>query len=358
MDRMVREVRIGQRYIGPGHPCLIIAEAGVNHNGRLELADQLIRVAADAKADAIKFQTFRAESVASADAPKAEYQKRATDSSETQLEMLRRLELPATAYRSLKESAERAGLLFLSTPFDEESVELLNDLRIDAFKIPSGELTNHAFLRHVARKARPMIVSTGMATIGEVEAAVRVILETGNPDIILLHCVSNYPADPNSINLRAMATMAQAFGLPVGFSDHTLGIEIPLAAVALGACVLEKHFTLDRNLPGPDHQASLDPGTLAALVLAVRNVEAALGHGRKEPSLTESNIAAVARRSLVAWRDIPAGALLTNDFLTTRRPGTGLPPFIAPYLIGLRARHTIPAGTVISLEMFSSMQDE
>jgi sialic acid synthase SpsE len=239
----------------------------------------------------------------------------------------------------------------MSTPFDEESADFLADLGMAVFKIPSGEITNLPFLAHLARKDKPMIMSTGMAYLGEVEAAVRTIEESGNRKFVLLHCVSNYPADPAEVNLRAMRTMASAFGVPVGYSDHTLGIEISLAAVALGACVIEKHFTLDRKLPGPDHRISLEPNELAALVSGIRKVEAALGHGRKEPSPRERDVAAVARKSLVAALHVPLGSVLTEELVAIKRPGTGLPPSMLPQILGRKAKRDIPAGTLLGWEM-------
>lgn len=344
-----KTIAVGERVVGPSAPTFIIAEAGVNHNGRLETAFALVDAAAAAGADAVKFQTFHAESLVSPLAPKAAHQSRATGPG-PQLEMLKHLELPPTAFRELLAHSAKRGILFLSTPFDEGSADLLESLAVAAFKIPSGEITNLPFLEHIARKGKPMIVSTGMASLGEVEAAVRAIEAAGQREYILLHCVSTYPAAPSDVNLRAMETLATAFGAPVGYSDHTLGIEISLAAVALGACVLEKHFTLDRTLPGPDHRASLEPEELAALVKGIRNVEAALGHGRKEPVASEAETAAVARRSLVAADDIGPGTVLAEWHIAVRRPGTGLPPSMRKYLIGRRARVMIPAGTLLALE--------
>lgn len=329
----------------------IIAEAGVNHNGSLELARQLVDVAAAAGADAVKFQTFIAEKVISPAAPKADYQLQTTGADESQLEMIKRLELPFEAFRELFAYCRSKNILFLSTPFDEESADFLDELGVAAFKLPSGEITNLPFLAHVAHKGKPLIVSTGMSSLGEVEAAVRAMTAAGNRDLVLLHCVSNYPADPADANLRAMGTLEAAFGLPVGFSDHTLGIEVPLAAVALGACVIEKHFTLDHNLAGPDHRASLEPGELQAMVRGIRIVEAALGHGRKEPAPAEADTAAVARKSLVAACDIRAGTVLREEHLAVKRPGTGLPPALWSYIVGRTARVDIPAGTLVKLEM-------
>lgn len=341
------------REIGEGHPCFIIAEAGVNHNGRLELARQLVDMAAQAGADAIKFQTFKADRVASRDAPKANYQLETTDTAESQYEMLRRLELSAEAFVELGAYCAQKGILFMSTPFDEESADFLNGLNIELFKIPSGEITNLPFLVHVARLGKPMIVSTGMSYLGEVEMALHAIRMTGNRHVMLLHCVSNYPALPADANLRAMHTLAAAFGVPVGFSDHTLGIEVALAAVTLGAVVIEKHITLDRTLPGPDHQASLEPNDLLALVRGIRKVESSLGNGRKEPAPSEINTASVVRRSLCAACDIPAGTVLTEALIAAKRPGTGLPPQMLRCLLGRRARVFIAGGTLLTLEMLA-----
>lgn len=350
---MVIKMQIGERIVGKDQPCFIIAEAGVNHNGDLNLAHQLIDVATQAGADAIKFQTFKAENLTTLDAPKAAYQLEATSASESQYEMLRRLELDADAHRELIVHCRDKKILFLSTPFDEASVDLLETLGVSAYKTPSGEITNLPYLAQIASKNKPMIVSTGMAFLGEVETAVRTIENAGNPSPALLHCVSNYPADPSDINLRAMRTMAQAFNVPVGYSDHTLGIEVALAAVALGACIIEKHFTLDRNLPGPDHQASAVPAELAALVRGIRIVEASLGDGRKLPSLSEANTVAVARKSLIAACDISANVKLTEKMITIKRPGTGLPPAMREYLIGRVTRTSISAGALLNLDMFS-----
>jgi N,N'-diacetyllegionaminate synthase len=346
-------ISLDDRSIGAGQPCFIIAEAGVNHNGDPALAHRLIDVAVAAGADAVKFQTFKADRLVTRDALKAEYQLQQTDAAESQYEMLKRLELSAETYRELQMRCHEAGIRFMSTPFDEESADLLNDLGVTIFKTPSGEITNLPYLAHVARKGKPMIVSTGMATLGEVEAAVNVIRSTGNQNVILLQCVSNYPADPADVNLRAMQTMAWAFGVPIGFSDHTAGLEVALAAVALGACVIEKHFTLDRTLPGPDHAASLEPDQLTSLVRGIRIVEAALGHGRKELATSEVNTAAVARKSLIAARDLTAGTVLTDELIAVKRPGTGLPPMLRPYVIGRTLRVDVKAGTLIALEMLA-----
>lgn len=350
---MVKPVAIGGHVVGPGAPCLILAEAGVNHNGSVETACRLVEEAKRAGADAVKFQTFTADALVSPDAPKAEYQRRATGAGESQADMLRALELSEANHRAILACCRRWDILFLSTPFDAGSADLLDRLGVPAFKIGSGDLTNLPFLDYVARKRKPMLLSTGMADLAEVEAAVAAVRATGNADLVLLHCVSNYPAAPADVNLRAMHTMSAAFGAPVGYSDHTLGQEVALAAVALGATVLEKHFTLSRALPGPDHQASIEPDAFRHLVRSVRTVEDALGDGRKVPAASEGPTAAVARRSLVASADIPAGAVVTAELIAIKRPGTGLPPSMHDRVIGRTARVPIASGTLIRLEMLA-----
>jgi N-acetylneuraminate synthase len=347
----MKTVNLLGRKLGSGQPCFILAEAGVNHNGDIGLARKLVDAAVEARADAVKFQTFRADQIASNSAPKAKYQLESTDAEESQLEMLKRLELPDEAYRDLMDYCRQKGIAFLSTPFDESSADMLNEMGMGAFKLPSGEITNLPFVRHVAVKGKPIILSTGMAGIGEVETAVNAIEDAGNPDLILLHCVSNYPAAPGDVNLRAMHTLATAFNVPVGYSDHTQGIEIALAAVTLGACLIEKHFTLDRNLPGPDHQASLEPDELAKMIQGIRAIESALGDGRKQPTASEASTASVARRSLVAARDITAGTVLGDNMVTAMRPGTGLPPAMQKHVIGRTLRRNVSKGELLQLEM-------
>jgi N-acetylneuraminate synthase/N,N'-diacetyllegionaminate synthase len=342
------EVTIGGRAVGRGLPTFVIAEAGVNHNGDPGLARQLIEAARGAGADAVKFQTFAAERVASASAPKAAYQLETTDAEESQEAMLRRLELPPDSYPDLIRRCDEAGFVFLSTPFDEESADLLDELGVPAFKIGSGELTNSPLVEHVARKGKPLLLSTGMAFLEEVEEAVRVARSAGNEQLVVLHCVSSYPADPVDANLRAMGTLEEALGLPVGFSDHTQGIEAPLAAVALGACVVEKHFTLDSDMDGPDHKASLEPGALAALVRSIRTVEASLGDGVKRPVASEEENRNLVRRSLVAREDIAAGATLTAAMLTALRPGGGISPAERERVVGRTSRRAVREGEPIA----------
>lgn len=352
MDGVVAELNLAGRTIGPGSPCFIIAEAGVNHNGDPELAAQLIDAAAAAGADAVKFQTFSADRLAVTDAPKAEYQKASGDIGETQWQMLKRLELPEMAWAGLREYCTAQGVRFLSSPFDEESADFLATLGVDAIKIPSGELTNLAFLRHVASFGQPLIVSTGMADLAETDQAVDAIREAGNPPLALLHCVSAYPAPAEACNLRALETLRARFNIPIGWSDHTLGNEVALAAVALGACIVEKHFTLDCALPGPDHAASLDPRGFTELVTAIRKVESALGSAEKCPAPVERDTAAVARKSLVAACDLTAGETLSADAVATRRPGTGIAPSDRDSLVGRRLKTDVAAGTLLAPDMF------
>lgn len=330
---------------------LVIAEAGVNHNGSIDLARDLIEAAADAGADVVKFQTFVPEEVVSRFARKAEYQERTTGTAETQLEMLRRLSLPLEAYRALADHAGRRGIAFLSTPFDMPSLDLLTrDLGLDLLKLPSGEITNGPLLLAAARTGCRTILSTGMSTLDDVREALGVLAfgYVGQDDpspaafaaalaspagraavvakVSLLHCTTEYPAPFADTNLRAMDSLRDAFGLPVGLSDHTPGIAVPIAAVARGATIIEKHFTLDRDLPGPDHKASLTPAELAAMVTAIRQIEPAIGSGVKTPAPSEIKNMAIARKSLVARRPIKAGETFSADMLAAKRPGDGLSP--------------------------------
>jgi len=333
-----------------GRP-FIIAEAGVNHNGRLDLALRLVDAAARAGADAVKFQTFKADKLATSNAPKALYQKTGTPAAESQLAMLKRLELGAADHRRVFRRCAQKGILFMSTPFDEGSADFLDRLGMRIFKVPSGELTNPSLLAHVGRKGKPVILSTGMSTLKEVREAVAILRKSGNPPLTLLHCVSCYPTTPADVNLRAMATMARALRLPVGYSDHTSGIEIALAATALGAAVIEKHFTLDRRLPGPDHRMSLEPDELEEMVLSIRNVSAALGDGVKAPRPKEEETRRVARRSIVLARRARAGTKLTRAMVAFKRPGTGLPPGKLESLLGRRLRRDLEADVLLSPTM-------
>lgn len=332
-----------ERLVAGRPPCVVIAEAGVNHNGDRDMAHALVDAAKRAGADVVKFQTFDPDALASAGAPKAEYQRKTAGVGEGQLEMLRRLVLPPEAHRELKQHAEETGLEFLSSPFDEHSADLLDALGVKAFKIPSGEVTNHPFLVHLARKGRPLLLSTGMSDLNEVDHAVTAIRRTSSSPLVLLHCVSSYPAPVGSANLRAMHTLRERFNVPVGYSDHTLGPHVAIAAVALGASVLEKHLTLDRTLPGPDHAASLETEAFAAMVEGLRAVESALGDGVKVAQPCEHDVRLVARKSLHLARVVLAGKILEVADLRARRPGTGLPPSAFTRVVGRRARHDIEA---------------
>jgi N-acetylneuraminate synthase/N,N'-diacetyllegionaminate synthase len=320
---------------------MVIAEAGVNHNGDPEAALHLVDAAADSGADAVKFQAFKAERVAAPDAPKAAYQRETTSEGESQLDMLRRLELSVDALRAARDRCAERGILFLSSVFDEESVGVLEELDVPAIKLGSGEVTNIPLLERVARAGKPVILSTGMAALAEVERALDAL---GTIDeIVLLHATTGYPADPADANLRALAELRR-FGTAVGYSDHTPGDETALAAVALGACVVEKHVTLDRSLPGPDHAASLEPAELKRLVDSIRVVEAALGTGRKEPASAEAAIRDVVRRSLAAARPLPSGTVLTEDALIAIRPGTGISPDRRGELVGRTLNRAVGEG--------------
>jgi len=330
---------------------LIIAEAGVNHNGSLDLAKQLVASAAAAGADLVKFQSFITGNSISRQAPKAEYQKSTTGTDESQYEMVRKLELSRADHEELIEECRRHGIGFFSTAFDSNSFDMLIDLGLNQVKIPSGELTNLPLLRYMTRLGMPVILSTGMAGLGDIEAALDVIEKAGTPRslITLLHCTTEYPTPMEDVNLRAMISLKSAFGVEVGYSDHTSGIEIPIAAVALGATVIEKHFTLDRSLPGPDHQASLEPQELKAMVDAIRNIERALGDGIKRPSASELKNKPIARKSLVASRPIRAGEAFDADNLDSKRPGTGISPMRWDEVIGRTAPRDFAADELIEL---------
>lgn len=314
----------------------IIAEAGVNHNGSFELACKLVDAAKTAGVDCIKFQTFKAKNLVSHSAQKAEYQKDTTGEG-SQIDMLKKLELSYDEFLKLKAYCDEKGICFLSTPFDFESIEFLNSIDMPFWKIPSGEITNYPYLVNLARTGKPIVMSTGMCEMKEIETAIKVLTKNGTKEIKLLHCNTEYPTPFEDVNLKAMETMRDAFGFEVGYSDHTKGIEAPIAAVALGATVIEKHFTLDRNMQGPDHKASLEPDELSAMVKAIRHIEAALGNGDKRPSPSERKNLAVARKSIVAKRKIQAGELFTEENITVKRPGTGINPMRWNEVIGTKA---------------------
>lgn len=331
---------------------LIIAEAGVNHNGDMSLAKELIAAAAEAGADLVKFQTFIAANIISRSAPKAEYQKGATDPQESQQEMVRKLELTRENHMELIAECKKQGVGFFSTAFDQDSIDLLEELGgSDIVKVPSGELTNLPYLRYLTRHGKRVLLSTGMANLGEIEAAINVVEQVGTPrdKITVLHCTTEYPTPMEDVNLRAMVNIGKAFGVSVGYSDHTPGIEVPIAAVALGATVIEKHFTLDRSLPGPDHRASLEPDELKAMVQGIRNIEKALGDGIKRPSPSELKNKPIARKSLVAARPIKAGEAFTEDNLIAKRPGTGISPMQWDDVIGRTAPRDFSEDELIEL---------
>jgi len=329
----------------------VVAEAGVNHNGDLTLAMRLVEAAVEAGADFVKFQTFSAVRLATVTASKAAYQHAATGSVESQLNMLRRLELDPAAHRALVARCAELRIGFLSTAFDVESVDFVIDLGVPLLKIPSGDITNLPYLRHVGSQGKPVLMSTGMATMSEVGNAMTVLENAGLPrsEITLLHCTTEYPTPMEDVNLRAMTALRDAFGVAVGYSDHTRGIEVPVAAVALGATVIEKHFTLDRDQVGPDHRASLEPDELRAMITAIRNIEVALGDGNKSPKAGELENARVARKSLVAARDIRAGEPFSAENLAVKRPGTGVSPMRWDDAMGRIARRNYAADELIEL---------
>jgi len=314
----------------------IIAEAGVNHNGDLKIAKKLIDVAFDSGVDAVKFQTFKAKKLVSKDAKKAAYQMETTENQESQFEMIKKLELDIEAHKNLIAYCMSKGILFMSTPFDLDSIDMLNEIGLEIFKIPSGEITNLPYLRHIGKLNKKVILSTGMADIGEIEDAIDVLVKsgTGLSNISVLHANTEYPTPMEDVNLNAMKTIGYTFKLDYGYSDHTLGIEIPIAAVAMGASIIEKHFTLDNTMKGPDHKASLEPDELKAMVKAIRNIELALGNGVKKPSPSESKNISVARKSIVASKKITKGELLTDANMTAKRPGNGISPMLWDIVVG------------------------
>lgn len=314
----------------------IIAEAGVNHNGSFELACKLVDAAKQAGADCIKFQTFKSKNLVSHFAKKAEYQKKTTGDS-SQQEMLKKLELSFDEFLQLKSYCEKVGICFLSTPFDFDSIDFLNSIDMPFWKVPSGEVTNLPYLLALAKTGKAVVMSTGMCTLQEIRDAIKVLKENGTIDIKLLHCNTEYPTPFEDVNLMAMQTLQDELHLEVGYSDHTKGIEVPIAAVALGATIIEKHFTLDRNMEGPDHKASLEPNELASMVRAIRNIEKAIGSGEKTPSPSEKKNMAIARKSIVAKARIKAGELFTEENITVKRPGTGISPMKWFDVLGTRA---------------------
>jgi len=327
----------------------IIAEAGVNHNGKIEIAKKLIDVAAESGADAVKFQTFKASNLVNKAAQKAEYQKQTTDKDETQFEMIKKLELDVDAHKELMAYCTDKNILFLSTPFDHESIDLLNNLGLEIFKIPSGEITNLPYLRKIGSLNKQVILSTGMAELSEIGDALDILISsgTGKENITVLHANTEYPTPMEDVNLKAMKTIANTFNIDVGYSDHTLGFEVDVAAVAMGAKVIEKHFTLDKTMEGPDHKASLGPDEIKEMVQAIRNIEKALGDGVKKPSNSERKNISVVRKSIVAKLDIREGDLFTEQNIMIKRPGKGISPMRWDEVIGQVAQKNYVADEII-----------
>ncbi len=345
-----RRVRIGDRSVGEGEPCFVVAEAGANHNRDLGMGKELIDVAAEAHADAVKFQTYSAETLYSKQTPRFSYLEGVSD--KDTWDLIKSIELPREWQGELTAHAARRGIRFLSTPFDHKAVDELAALDVPAYKIASFEIVDLPLISYAASKGRPMILSTGLASYEDIADALGACAGAGNRDVVLLQCASLYPAPPGRINLRAMATMRQAFGVPVGLSDHSLGIHVASAAVALGACVVEKHFTLDRRLPGPDHPFAVEPGELREMVKQIREVEAALGDGRKlGPAPEEEEMHQKARRSLIAARAIPKGATIERSMIAIKRPGFGIRPKFIDLVVGRIAKVDIEEDTVLTWEM-------
>jgi N,N'-diacetyllegionaminate synthase len=347
----MKNVIIGNKLISDNGPCFIIAEAGVNHNGKLSLAKEMVDVAKEAGADAVKFQTFISEDLVTQNIPMEEYQKRNTGKTETQLEMLKKLELSRVDFIKLKKYCEKKGITFLSTPFDENSVDFLEKLGVPAFKVSSGDITDLPFLRHIAKKKLPMIVSTGASYLKEIKEAILAIKKEKNNKIILLHCTANYPCPPKETNLKSIVTLSKEFNYLIGYSDHTSGIMASIISVALGAKILEKHFTLDRNLAGPDHKASLEPQELKELIKAVRETEKMLGFFTKKPQKSEDEVRKSGRRSVVARIDISKGDKISKKMLITKRPGTGISPKYLDKIINRTAKTNILKDTLIKWQM-------
>lgn len=348
---MIKPVKIANHLIGPAQACFIIAEAGVNHNGDLKTAMKLVEQAKACGADAVKFQTFCPETVITAKAPKSPYQLQTTEPCESQFEMLRKLQLSYDAFRQLSRHAEKIGIMFLSTPGDRRDADLLIDLGVPAIKLPSMDIVNYPFLTYVAHKGLPIIISAGMATLGEIERGLNTIWSSNNFNVVLLHCVTNYPVQYEDANLRNMDTLRQAFQVPVGFSDHTAGTAVPIAAVALGAVMIEKHFTLDCSMSGPDHAASLEPAQFAEMAGGIRQVEKALGTTAKKPAPIELENRKAMRRSIVAAYDIPKDITIASEMLAMKRPGTGLGAEFFDVIIGRKSRQAITKDTLLTLEM-------
>ena len=347
-------IKVGDKFIGDGYPCFIIAEAGVNHNGDVSLAKEMVDKAVEAGVDAIKFQTFKSEKLVTKYASMAKYQKENIGEEDSQFNMLKKLELSFEEFIELKDYCNDKNIIFMSTPFDIESAEFLNSMGMEAFKISSGDLTNIPMLEYIANFNKPIILSSGMSVIGEIEDALISLRNRGVENVAVLHCTSNYPAPLDSVNLKAMNTIKNTFNILGGYSDHTKGITIPIAAAALGANIIEKHFTMDKSMEGPDHKASLNPQELKIMVEEIRKVEISLGSGIKMFSESEIDTMKVARKSIVTARDIKCGEVIELDDLDYKRPGNGLPPKYYKEIIGKRAKRDIKIDEQLTLDLMSN----
>lgn len=345
----MKSINIGGIEIGKAKPCVVVAEIGVNHNGDPDMAVKMIEAAAESGADIVKFQAYTAERLVSPDVEQASHQK----GEQSVLELLRSLDLPDESYPRLMACCKERNVGFLCSPFDEERVDFLVRLGVQAFKAGSGELTNYPFLKHMGSKGLPVILSTGMSYLSEAAKALETLNEGGTDDVVMLHCLSSYPGDPAQANLRALHTLEQAFKLPIGFSDHTQGDALAVASRAMGACVLEKHFTLDRQMPGPDQQASMEPGAFKTMIERIRMVESAMGTGRKEPTSGERELRVLARRSLAVARDLPAGSAIAPEDLVALRPGTGIGTDSLDAVVGRKLKSDMKAGAILNWEQLA-----
>lgn len=348
---MQQEIKIGDITISGNSPVFIIAEAGVNHNGDLEIAKRLTKEAAVSGADCIKFQTFKAERVVTKNAPKAKYQLETTDKTENQIDMLRKIELKPEQHIELKQYAEELGIVFLSTPYNMEDVDLLEDIGVLAYKVASGQIVEIPFLRKIAVTGKPIFLSTGMSTLAEIDTALNTIMKEGNDQVVVLQCTTNYPSSFKDANLRVLQTLESTFGSLVGYSDHTIGEEAVIAAVALGAKVIEKHFTLDKDLPGPDHSSSMTPLEFKLLTEKIRRTESSLGSTKKTPTEIEKENAVGMRRSIVASRNIRIGDTINDDSITFKRPATGLSPQFFDMILGKKAAKNISVDELLQMDM-------
>jgi len=347
---MINKIQIGRKKIGEREPCFIIAEAGVNHNGNIAIAKKMVEIAAKSGADAVKFQTFKAEGVVTKNTDIAPYAKKNIGRNVKQYDMIKKLELSYDDFKKLKKYCDKKNIIFLSTPHSLDAVDFLNKL-VPAYKFGSGDLTNIPALKHAAKKGKPMILGTGMATLTEVKNAIKAIKETGNKKIIALHCTTNYPCSIEEVNLRAMITMQKKLDCLIGYSDHAMGITIPIMATTLGAVIIEKHFTLDRKMKGPDHKASLEPEELKQMIVEIRNVEKALGSNKKKPTVSEKKIMKLVRKSIVATKDIKQGTFIKKNMLTFKRPGTGIQPSEIDKIIRKKTKKLIKKDEILNYDM-------